>query len=554
MEKRPIEDKMDKRPVLRDIWELILKIVLIILFVAWFVVQYIQGQGLSIFALVLLLIILAGLVALILRQKHFVLLRCNLTDPSGCVKGDTAILSGRVLEPISGDANGWGFSHYVLELRDPNGALVSDGLIYPNASGSPDVGATQGDYPVTTGKLGWVDVEKAVSAAGIALLTSTSFEITLRVFGVDGSEKTPPCVISFNVAANEVYIKRVSTPWSVDFTDPDEPLRRAEDSTAELSTVGGRLHVRGAANINIYGCAVENIDEYTIWAIPDPTFGFAQPAPFTTLTPGPQWVQMAHVEYKSQIIDGTTYTADDVRAYNVLDGDPDPQVLTNVWGTRTESRCFMVDWSLHYLSWKVPDLKARSFDTRSPLGTGKYTILLQVIDTSGNAFYDLQRVWVDNELVTANIEGIGGVASCQDLYTRNASGTFKTVEVQGTAWDALIDSADTTKPTSDNFHHYTVKCQKQGAAGEVELEDSPDPVPARPSPVGVGKLAEWDLSWLDKATNPHGLPTDQLLDKGEACTYDVALEVWDKTIVDEHRVHWSGRLTFPIKIVNAEQP
>ncbi len=553
MENKPDrKEEQDQRVFVRDIWELILKLLLILIFVAWFIAEYVTGKEINIITLIVLLLVLAGLIGLILRQKHFVLLQCKLTDPGGCVRGDTNILAGRILEPVLGDATGWGFSHYLLELYSPNGTLIPGSMVYPDGSGNPATSATQGNYAKSAATLGWVDVEKAVSGAGIALLTSTSFEIVLRVFGVDGSEKSSPCTITFSISANEVYIKRVSTPWSVDFVDPDEPLRASDDAAAILATVGGRLHVRGAANI--YGCSGENIEEYSIWAIPDPTFSLAQPAPFTAVTPAPDWVPVSHVEFKAQTVDSTTYTADQVRAYNELDGDPNPDILTNTWGTRTESICFMIDFSLHCISWKIPDLKAQAFNTRSPLGTGKFTFLLQVIDTSGNTFYDVQRVWVDNEPVEAVIDGVGNVPACADLYTKDQSGTFKTVAVRGTAWDPLIDPADPTKPTSDNFHRYTLKFQKQGAAGEAELVDSPDPIPSRPSPSGVGDLANWDLSWLDKASNPQSLPNDQLLADGEECAYDVILRVWDKTIVDEHTVHYSGKVTFPIKVINSSEP
>jgi hypothetical protein len=44
------------------------------------------------------------------------------------------------------------------------------------------------------------------------------------------------------------------------------------------------------------------------------------------------------------------------------------------------------------------------------------------------------------------------------------------------------------------------------------------------------------------------------LEVGEECAYDVILRVWDKTIVDEHTVHYSGKVTFPIKIINSSEP
>lgn len=552
----------------RDLSQLTIKLILALLVIAWFVQEYLQNRELDPFSLIILIIVLATIIGLILRQKHVVLLRCSLTAPSDCVKGDPNILPGRVLEPVVGGAYGLGFSHYLIEVRDPGANLLGDVVIYPDAGGSPDTSLVQGSLPITSGTLGWIDVEKAVTDAGIVLLTSTTFEVTLRVFGVDGSERIPPCKTNFDVSVNEVYIKRVSTPWSVNFDDPDEPLRRADDPASDLATIGGYMHVRGAANI--HGCAGEKIGEYTIWAIPDPKFTFTQPAPFTPVAPAPNWVQVAHVEFKSQTIDSTVYSADDVRAYNILDGDPNPDVLTNIWGTRKETYCVLVDWSISCFSWKVPDLKAKSFNSSVELkphklhpdhkgGTGKFTFLLQVIDTHGNQYYDIQRAWIDNEREVAKINGIAGLAACQDLYTKDSKGKFKTVEIEGTAWDPLIDPSEPspyTKPTNDNFDKYTVKFQKQGAATEQELIASNSPVPPRPNPVGVGVLAHWDLKSLDKVENPMGLPADQLLASKESCTYDLILRVWDLTVVNEHThtVHYSGKITFPIKIINDREP
>lgn len=553
-----------QRPGFRDLWQLIIKLILILLVIAWFVQEYLQNRELDLFSLIILLIVLAVIVWLILRQKHVVLLRCNLTAPTGCVKGDPNILSGKILEPVVGGAYGLGFSHYLIEVRDPGANLLSNVVIYPDVGGNPDTSLTRGDFPITSGTLGWIDVEKAVTDAGTVLLTSTTFEVTLRVFGVDGSELTPPCKTNFNVSVNEVYIKRVSTPWSEKFVDPGAPLRRTENPASDLATIGGTMHVRGAADI--YGCAGEKIEEYTIWAIPDPNFTFAQPAPLTSVTPATNWVQVAHVEFKAQTINGKSYSADEVRAYNVLDGDPNPDVLTNTWGTSLECISVFVDFVVKLIDcWKIPALRPSSFNSNAALkphrlhpdhkgGTGKFTFLLQVIDTAGHQYYDIQRAWIDNESIVGKIEGIAGLGKCQDLYTMDSNGNFKTVQIEGTAWDVLIDPGDLTTPTSDNFDRYEVEFQKQGAVGEIPLHASSSPVPPRPNPVGVGVLGNWDLQILDEVTNPMGLPADQLLKRGESCPYDIILRVWDLTVVDEHKVHWTGRLTFPIKIINDREP
>lgn len=538
-----------QRPGFRDVGELILKIVIGLIVVAWFVRQYLAERQLDCASAILLALLVLLIIWLILRQRHVVMLRCRLTAPVGCVHGDASILPGKILEPVVGSAWGFGFSHYLLEVRDPGGDLLPGVVLYPDSGGNPDPAATQGNHAVNPGTLGWVDLAQAAADAGIDLLTSTTFTITLRVFGVDGSELSPPCQTTYQLSIYEAYIQRVSTPWSVNFADPDEPLRAGNNAASELATVGGNLHVRGAANV--FGCGGEKIREYTLWAIPDPTFSEPQPPPLTSVTPGVTWVQLTHIEFGPQTIDGNNFTADQVRALNELDGNPVPDVLTNAWGVGLECHCVLFPTPVCSCV-KVPRLWPKAVASHSALGTGKFTFLLQVIDTLGNAFYDVQRVWVDNEPIEAAIEGIAGLAPCTDLYTKDAGGAFRTVDVEGTAWDELIVAGDLTQPTSDNFDRFELSFQKQGASGEVPLVNSNLPVPARPNPVGVDVLGQWDLQWLDAATNPQGLAADQLLAPGEACSYDLILRVWDKTVVNESTVHHSGKLTFPIKVINAQ--
>jgi hypothetical protein len=493
---------------------------------------------------------------------------CDLTGPSGCIKGETNILAGKILEPVTGSAYGFSFGHYVIEVRDGASVLLSGVVIYPDGIGNPDPGLTQGNFAVAAGTLGWIDLKQCVIAAGIDIFTSTTFTVTLRVFAGDGSELLPDCVTTFELSLDEVYIKRISTPWSVNFTDPSEPLRAGDSIATPLATEGGWMHVRGVANIT--GCEGQKIAEYTIWAIPDPTFSFPQPPPFTAVVPAASWVPVTHIVYGPQTIaqpvgPPITFTADQVRQDNVLDGNPDPDILTNVWGTRLDCPSISIDFiNFEPFCWNLPSLipnalNSNTFPKMAPMlegGSGKFTFLLQVIDTVGNQFYDVQRAWIDNEPLHADITGIAALPPCADLYTQTHAGVFKTVNIQGTAWDQVIDpvTPDYTRPTSDNFGHYTVKFQKQGALGFAQLIDSTTPVPPRPMPLGVGVLTPWNLQSVDAASNPMMLPVDQLLQLGQACSYVVVLEVWDTTVVNEGTVHYSGTILFPIKIINGPEP
>jgi hypothetical protein len=237
-------------------------------------------------------------------------------------------------------------------------------------------------------------------------------------------------VTIFELSLDEVYIKQISTPWSVNFTDPNGPLRVSNSAAFRLATEGGLMHVRGVANI--IGCTGQVISEYTIWAIPDPTFTFPQPPPFTSVLPGIGWIHVTHIVYDAQTIaqpvgPPITFTADQVRQDNVLDGNPDPDILTNVWGTRLDCPSISID-SINFepFCWNLPSLRPNPLNSNTlpkmaavlEGGTGKFTFLLQVIDTAGNQFYDVQRAWIDNEPVKAAITGIAGLPPCGDLYTQ----------------------------------------------------------------------------------------------------------------------------------------
>ena len=493
-------------------------------------------------------------------------LTCGLTGPTGCVSGETDVLSGRVVQPVVGSAYGFSFSHYTIEVTDAAGDILSGVIIYPDNSGNPNTSLTQGNFAIASGTLGWVDLQQCLLAAGIEVFTSTTFTVTLHVFAVDGTELSPDCVTSFQLSLAQVYIEQISTCWSVNFTNPDEPLRVSDSSMAALATVGGAMAIAGAANI--IGCASQAIASYSIWAIPDPNFSFPQPPQLSSITPLPNWTQVANIVYAAQTIaqpfpqPPANFSVDQVRALNELSGTPGPSTLTNTWGVGSE--CFIFPPHLIICD-NVPSLTGFEFQsltlptTAAGLqpGTGKFTFLLQVSDSAGNQYYDIQRAWIDNENVVGIITGIGGLPHCADLYTQNSNSVFQTVNINGTAWDQIIDisTPDYTKPTSDNFANYTVTFNKQGATSSpAVLISSASPVPARPLPLGVGTLAPWNLQILDAASNPMGLPADQLLAPGEACTYDVILNVNDSTMVDENHNHAISPYTFPIKIINSPHP
>jgi hypothetical protein len=458
------------------------------------------------------------------------ILTCALTGPTGCVTGHADLLPDHVLEIVTGTAAGTIFSHYTLEVIY-EGSPLGGAVIYPDAGGNPDPAATQGGTQVVNGKLGYLDLQKLAEGAGAGLATSTTFTVRVHVFGTGGEEQV--CTITFSVIAAQVYIRSVGGAANTDWIPENEPLRLG----AAVASVGGGVTVRGAADV--YGCKGEKISRYRIWARADPTFALPQPAAGSVFASA-GWTQVTSVDF----------TSDDQRINNRLDGSPDPSILTRgAWGTRLV--CSLFGWPPIIICNTVPNLPATSWGTPA---SGKYSVLLEVEDTSGHTYFDIQRVWVDNEDIQVVLSGVGGLLPCMDLYTREtaAPNAFRTVEVEGTAWDELIVAGDTSVP-SNNFNKYVLEFQKQGAAGWAVLADSATSVPAAGTPVGVGVLANWDLGAVDRTTNPLGLPNDQLLDANEACTYLLRLRAWDHTLVSESTTH-HGEDFFPVKIINAPQP
>lgn len=482
-------------------------------------------------------------------------LECDLTAPSTCVHGHADILAGKVLEPIMGTAQGADFDHYELELVY-DGTPVADAIIYADGAGNPDPGATSGTSQVSGGVLGFVDLQAAATGAGTDILLSTTFEIQLHVLGAGGDQTD--CDLSFSITSARAYISYVGGGRSVAYTDPAEPLRTADNPAAALATVGGSISIRGAAIA--YGCSTEVIAAYNLWFRSDPTFSQSQPANGSVFS-SVGWTTIASVDYTTG---PAPFTSDQRRAYNTLDGNPAPDFLTNTaWSTRTV--CSFVD-SLPPSCFQVPDLAEFYWPTDPGVASGKYSLLLQVVDTAGNTYYDIQRVWIDNEVIRGTIDHLeysGGVPipACTDILVGGGGAVPRQVDILGFATDPLIVGTDLAVPTSDNFENYTVSFRKQGQVDNPVIVTSSTPVPGRATWTGgatppIEALATWDLAWIDAGSAPavdfNGTPigAGQRLARGTSCTYDVFLSLSDTTFVSEGTDHHITMLSFPVKIVN----
>ena len=557
------------RAGLRGCWELLIKIIILLILILillayWFALGpfgrgdfNVRGEyNLWVWLTLILLILL--LIYLIWRQKHFVMLNCDLTQPTGCRSGKK--IGGKWLIAIEGTAAGIGFGHYELGLYY-GGSPIADGIIYADAGGNPDPSLTQGNNQVNAGTLGFVDVQEALNGAGTGIFDSADFEVRLRVVGVDQS--TCNHSITFQLRIVRTYIKKVGAGWAHAYTNPNEELCRIPPPAAsspgphavDPASVGGTIYVRGAASVR--GCSNEQIAEVHIWAVPDDTHSFAKPAngtPIATASP-------SNNTYHSEVI----FTNNDQRSSNPLDLPSDEGAILTYdpgWFTREECFTIIVDPS-DPTSWfefclpPVPDLHESGWPTGSPsqptgMPTGKYTLLLGVSDTAGHTFYDIQRVWVDNAGCVAQITTIGGLTGCLDLRLSQFQNT--TCEIRGFAWDRAIRAADPQAAPNDNFGGYSLTYQKNGlgttpgitpaSAGRVPVDW------AETTPVADGVLANWNIVADIDNGNVVPDPTSHKLQRGTRCAFNISLSVTDTTLVGEGGSgHWNGH-NFAVNIIN----
>ncbi len=248
------------------------------------------------------------------------------------------------------------------------------------------------------------------------------------------------------------------------------------------------------------------------------------------------------------------YTTDDQRDANPLGGFSSwGDILTYEAGWTVREECVDIDLIWEFC-WNVPDIVEKVWSTPA---SGKYTLLLEVKDTVGNTYYDVQRVWVDNFSPTAKITSIGGLKACVDLRLSEFKG--KRAEIRGVAWDPPIVDGDPQTAPNDNFGDYSIGFQKNGGGGGGIPVASPGirvpttwPGPLGPSEDGV--LANWDIvAALDFGPPPMDpaivVPAHQLV-RGERCAYVISLGVNDTTLVGEGGSNHPASHLYAINIIN----
>jgi hypothetical protein len=324
------------------------------------------------------------------------------------------------------------------------------------------------------------------------------------------------CVYQCSPYLRDVLIKSVGKVESVNPQDNSSPIAISGVETP----VGGNISIDGSANISGAG---RSIKKYSIWYIRNPTANTWVDAPpdndpLPAAWTGPQY----NIDYSQY---GLTYTCLWQFSNIILNG-----TLTKEWTKHTCTFSNQPYWTPEDKRWVTGSLN------------GMFTILLMIEDNSGGIFYDSQRIWIDNQKVNGIIAGIKGVKHCQDLKL-----SMGKVNVEGIAYDPLIDNNLPKAYPNDNFNYFILRFKKQNA---LNYSDIPPGAISTAIGPNIGVLTNWDLPMLDAQTNPLHLPKDQLLARGEACPYDLWLGVFDKTQINDSTDVNHTWDSWPVKIVN----
>jgi hypothetical protein len=379
-------------------------------------------------------------------RECFTPIRCQLTQPTGCVEEEPRPGLGLVIA-VEGTAAGAFFSHYTLEWRKVEGRdcpddthFTSSGVIYPG-------GTATGTTPVASGSLGIINT---------TTLAAGSYEVRVCVYSTAGARTC--CCIQFNLFKRLVWIQSVaSKPVRI----PDGPFVSdvpivSGNPGGIVVPVGGNVTIEGSAWVG--DCEDRKINcfdlRYGFGFLPGPDdAGFNAAAYFASaLTPSP----LCYIPPDEA----------DKRA-------PWNQVVSRALTTR------LVKTTITFLGvpitlWKLQDYPFSSHAALPPCAdpshacrSGKYTLLLQVDDTGGNLYYDTQHVWFDNKPIHSEFAGLEGLKACSDLclgqfIPKGASCAVPwPMNALGIVYDEYIDPADLSYP-SDNFEFYSLVITRQG--------------------------------------------------------------------------------------------
>jgi hypothetical protein len=458
---------------------------------------------------------------------------------------------------IVGTATGMFCDHYILEWKPagaPDSAYSSTGIVY---AGPP--GLTQGICGKVNTTLGYLSTT--------ATPVPNSVVVRLCVFAVPGGGGPECCTVEFQIFRQRVWISALE---GVLVESPPGVL----DTTAQLKTggvlrsFGTRLQVFGRAWVG--QCAGKEILRYTLSYQP----GFV-------MNPllGP-WTLFWQVDYLTALQRKEIQTSEFALTSRwqfqpiCLPSPPFPPgtcfprdvLLPARWtsgglGPGT-TQSFPVDPQVPAVVWteaQLPPLNCQS---------GRYTLRLDVEDTLGNHYYDLQHVWFDNKDIHGKITQVAGVPPCASINLSQfaaAGGNCMVpwpADLLGIAYDEYIEEGNLAIP-SDNYAMvggvvqggYQLWIKKDGApdpgvplpipgpgappwgppflgtgrVGDPGVRCATAAPPPGPIPLETpGILAALDLRRLDAVCNP-GEP-GLTLNRGDCCGYVLRLLVFDNSI------------------------
>jgi len=498
-------------------------------------------------------------------RRCFRPLRCDLTQPTGCVEEQINPQVGGMTVTVEGTAAGAFFSHYTIEWRLAQGdacgddeGWTSDGVVYPG-------GGATGTSPVVAGTLGWINT---------TALGPDAYDVRVCVYSTQPGASPLCCCIQFRLFKKLVWIDHVA---GAPVQTPPGPFVSSAPIVSgnpggQVVPVGCCVTVKGSAFVG--DCNNRRIKcfdlHYGIGFLPGPgEIGF-NPAAYSgsLLTPfGPVCYTPPEESGKRAI-------------WNRVIGRA---LTTRLVKTQIQIGNITIDvWKLHDFCFDSASQLPPCPDPQHACRSGKYTLLLDVEDTLGIHHYDTQHVWFDNKPIHAEFGGLEGLPGCEDLgllqYVPPGApcGTPWPINILGIAYDEYIDPADLTYP-SDNFDFYSLWITRQGGP-TYSVPITPDLVTLGPDPhkgttrVGDpgtrceqsiggclpppvppkfhGLLTKLDLRIFDAVcaaslAPPFAPPANFALQRGECCGYAFQLFTQDKTWSDSGVGICHRRLTPP---------
>ncbi len=552
----------DKRQPKRDIPHLVKWIILVIL-ILLVLAEYLAGEydGLpkmefwSWLVLFIKLLLIAFIIGLMKLQRE---LKCQITNPSGCVTPVYDATEDKNVIIVEGTAGGGAFQNYTLVLKQ--GALSLPVTVYYPSSGP------SGTIPVTAGELGRIDVSNVEPAV--------TYNVEMTVNGTSGSTKV--CTGNdFEIQRKVAIIDKIGeVPAQFVGTHPDDPteiFKIVNEATLPLPgppphtdpiaadvAIGGAVSIEGSADT--YGCGRQMVSyalQYQEVASGNNAAQADAASGWTAVLPVLPFGDTNHPRWYS--------TAFGLLPNFVLNGN-----LTREWKT--------VKKLVNIFPWTLADRRVtveRSWNTSSI--NGRLTV--RVVMTDDNIVgpsapldtYDAATVWIDNRKIEARITALSISAGdilgiCDELSLSQfiSSGSKVDMDIEGTAWDPLILGSylDTLSP-NDNFDRYHMHFKKDGAVAYTAIEtDKLISVPAVKNEsfaalaTQTGTLTSWDIvAALDggpkPAPNAPPLPaSDPKIYRGDRCAYIIKLYVRDTTHLSDTGNPHDKEFVWPFCIIN----